>query len=187
MKYLSIRLIISLGLLSVLNCMSARHFVDIQDTSGIEDLNEDIDGKKIRIYDPNGEFLTESDFVKVTQDSLYLMSSFSTAVSLQDISYLKIESKSSVLSVLPGLLLIGYGFYHASAPEAETFGEALGDTGEGLTMVTIGGVATLIGLLENKTHIYYFDKDIEIRPEQRLTAPCRTNSTKRRCGRDVSQ
>ncbi len=170
------------GLLFLLNCSSSKKFINPDNDKIIQKFNQDIQGEELFIYNRNGEILAKTDSLIITQDSLFYFTPSSTAVPLSDVNYVNLPPKNSALKILLGFMLIGYGLYYGTASDEDgSFGEALGRAYAGLTMITIGAVATIIVIAVNKDRKYYFNENPDFDVGKGNESPCRNPRFKNRC------
>ncbi|GAB5409054.1 MAG: hypothetical protein BalsKO_14190 [Balneolaceae bacterium] len=169
-------------LLFLINCNSSSKFIDSNNDESIEILNQDIKEKFVLIHLNDKEIPIESNSVLVAQDTLYYSYPNSTAIPLSDIKYLKKPPKNAGVSLLPGFALIGYGFYYGnSLSEDASIGEGIGKGIAGLTLISIGAIATVIGIAINKSKYYYFNENFDAITTNRNNRPCRNPRKKKRC------
>ncbi len=164
------------------NCSVSKKFIDTKKENAIRKLNLDIAGKKVQIYKNNGDLLAVSNSLLITQDSLFYTENYSTSVSLSDLGYLKIPPKNPELRLLPGFTLFATGLiYGRSGSENVSLGEALGRAYNGFLLMSIGVVATTIGIISNRSNYYYFQEEVNLNQRSTNKPPCRNPRSRRRC------
>lgn len=168
--------------LIILNCSSSSKFINTKSEDNIEQVNREIKEKVVLIYLKNTEIPIESDSVFIAQDTLHYHNQYAKTIPLSDINYIKKPPKNNGLSILPGLSLIGYGLYIGNySSEGESIGEGIGRGIAGLTIVSIGALASAVGIAVNKSRYYYFNENTGFTITSNNDKPCRNPRYKRNC------